>query len=418
MKRFALAALAVFTLFSLAGCDLFGSTSNATPAAGSNLSQWWIKGSFDNWTGVADQDAITAANSDKVHYLTIDSLNPKLLTYEISVPAGLKTFTYQFVVMNDGAAGSRINFQASSATAMANNANYTLVASTTAGATNANFVATATTYTVQVDITTPAAPVVKLIPGATASVHYTAAELASGMKVAGGKLSMGWTETAGVFDGVNTVTWTNVGTTDKSSPVYFHADAGYFKAPADVVSPTTLNGTVTAALSGSNDFNLTGVPYSDSKYKFDVIIDPTATSFGQAFTFKATLTTVGTANWAFTPWTTAYFVGSDSTVVGDWGLPNAGPFTVTATTASNIATLHITPASTETLQFKIVPEAAWGKDIGFAGIDVAAGSLPLSSSGGNIAVDLTGGTSYTITVDFSTANYIANGVPTVKVVTP
>jgi hypothetical protein len=419
MKRMIMAAMAAVALLALSGCDMFGGTSgsgSSTPVV--SYSQWWVKGSFDGWTGPGD----TAATDATTHFLAIDSLNSNTLTYTITgkSSADLHKFGYAFTLMSpDPAAGpaSRTKFSyvfPTGTTDFADNTWYTLVPSTTTGAGNCSFVASATSYTLTVDITTPTAPKVKLVPGSTASASYSFAELTSNMKMGSGVFN-GWTETLGTVDATaKTVSWTAQSastSTDQKAAFYFHGDVGYLNADgAEYAAATTANGQTVLPVAGNGNFVLKNLPNRNSVYTILLSVDPTQTSMSSIFTVKAITTTVGSGGWVYAPWSAVYLVGTNAEF-GAWTPTSA----IATTGSSNVFTTTITASVSGQEQFQLIPtNVDWSGQVGFAGI-ASSSSSNLSSNGGNIAFTATSGTTYTITVDMSQTAFSSDGKPVVTV---
>ena len=207
MNRLFLAMLSLLAVIGLASCDLLGpgtdpGTGGTTDiflgtGTGGGTSGWWIKGSFDGWVGVDDKAVI---GSNTVHLLSVDAVNPNLLSFEMTkATLGLRQDDYKFVLMGPdpaGVAADRIKFNfvfAATTTKFADNTVYTLVPSTTTGTSDIVFTASATSYTILVDTTDPAAPRVKLIPGSSASTAYTELEIADGLNLKGSVFDGSWT---------------------------------------------------------------------------------------------------------------------------------------------------------------------------------------------------------------------------------
>jgi hypothetical protein len=404
-----MAALVVITLLGVAACT--SPTSNKTTTSAASLSSWQIKGSTDGWS---------------LHQLTIDQLTSTKLTYTMATPYAVN---YQFVLVGPTTAGAlgadpaqKFDFNVSAASAnVTNNTAFVMQNTATAGfGNNVAFTATATTYTVTVDITNPAAPSVTLVPGTTAAAVVTNAVLLAQLQLKGNEFSQingatvaAWTAADGTVSG-GTISW-DVLVDNKLGSFGFNSLDGWLSGP-QVVSPTVAGTSATVAnavSNGSANAAITSPPKSGSVYTISITPDVTSTSTTARYPMTITLKTLSTTNWAFAAWTSTYLVGSGAEF-GTW-TPTTG---VAMTNASGVFTKQITATGTAE-QFQLIPTAVdWTGQLGFAAIVADATGLALTNSGGNIAFTAAIGTTYTITVDFTTAAYIANGTPTVKVVTP
>jgi len=421
MKKASLALLTMIAMLSLMGCsviaDLFGG-GTTTPTV--QYSQWWVKGSFDGWKGGDDGSADPTDGSR--HFLAINELNNKILTFEIT---GLYKQDYDFVVCGAGtgannAGGTVYQVAAASATLAANTA-VPLAAKNEPTTANMKITAAFTSYTVQVDITNATAPTVKIIPGTVASSYYTAAELAAGLKIKGNQFTIGWTDTVGIFDSTtNTVTW-DLTASSKTGEFGFTSLAGFLKG-ATVASPTTAGTAAAAVVLGTtgNNCQITGIPNNDSVYTIAVTITPPSAISTAVYSMVVTLKTVGTTPWAFATPAAVYFPGSITTWIGSGATDAANAqATITGTVASFTFT-----AADATPQFKIVDAWNWnGLNLGFGGIEVDTTGIAIISTdtttpaNGNITFAATAGSKYTITADFSTTAWTTSGTgPKVKVV--
>lgn len=405
MKRFLVAAVAAISLLAVVGCS--SPTDNSTTPP-SNVSQWKIKGSVDGWAE---------------HNLTISDTNANSLTYSLTglYQDSVSPLVYEFVLVNPAG----VEYKYSGTSQVTPGTAVVLGDSSAAASTSVNnvkFVAAKSSYTVTVDITTASAPSVNLIAGSTVAPSVTNSVLLSNLQIKGDQFSKintvavaAWTATAGTVSG-NTMTW-DLYVDNKLGSFGFNSINGWLAHNDIDTTALTANGNgpttaVEMKVAGSGNMHLTNTYKANSVYTLTATVDSTKAPDAGRYMLTATLKTVGTTNWAFTPWATVFLAGAGAEF-GNW---TPGSF-VSAPISNGIATKQITASATAE-QFKVVPQNAWGGDLGFAGVDVAAGSITLSSNGGNIGFTAVVGTTYTITVDFTTANYIANGVPTVKVVTP
>lgn len=394
MKRIAVAALAMIALLGFTGCDILGTKEDVKNEPSTSVSQWWIKGSF--WKDWAWNEP---------HYFTKDNVSGAL-SFELT---DLRQLDYEFVLVDPD--GTEFQMPEGAATLVAADTATPLTAKVDGKTFNPKFAATKTSYTIVVDISNPDAPELIMQPGATAATPYDAAELAAGLTIKGGLFGFGWTDTAGVFNAsTNTVTFDDITVTGKSGEFGFSSLDGFLKG-VTVASPAAVgSATAVTLLTTGDNAKITDVPKTDSIYTIVVTIDTSKTIAEGKYSMVVTLKTLGTTAWAYDAWAAVYIAG-DGSEFGDW---TAGSFK-TATIASGIATYTFTATKTPS-QFKIVKANEWGTDVGFGGIEQAAGSITLSSNGGNIGFTSTVGTSYTITIDFTTTKYKADGVPAVKVV--
>ena len=408
MKKIAFAAMALAALVAFMGCDT-GSNTKKDPAV--TYSDWQIKGSFNDWS---------------LNKLVVDEIDANKLTFEIS---GLYNdanvpLLYEFVLVNPSNVEYKILGASGTVTEVTPGTAFTFGDSAATGSTtkaNAGFEAIKASYTLTVDITDPAAPELNLVAGDTDATPVTDAVLLEKLQIKGNQFSEingvavgAWTGTSGTVSG-STMTW-DVLVDNKGGTFGFNSMNNFLKGVSPDVSALTAGGAATAEASLSNstgdNCSMTGMPKDGSVYTIVVTVDVTKSVAEGRYSMTVALKTLGTEDWAYEAWTALYLPGAGFTGA-TW---DAGSF-LAGTVASGVGTASLT-ASDTAVQFKIVPEDAWGKDVGFAGITVGTGSVALSSAGGNIGFTAVSGTTYTVTVDFTTAEYISSGIPTVTVVAP
>lgn len=379
MKRFLVAAVAAIALLGLVGCDTPTSSGDTgTPAA---AKVWKIKGSFDNWV---------------THNLVADETIANQWTFDTT---GLYAIDYEFVLINP--AGVEVKY--STDTNVTPGTPFVM-----GGANNVSFTATNANYKVVVDATVPATPGVNLVGSGGAALAVTNAVLADRLKIKGNAFSIGWTETAGVFDSLtNTVSW-DVTVSNKNGEFGFTALEGFIKKELDVSTLTAAGNALAAAEVATTGGQKLLNPSKDSSvYTFAVVIDATKTVGTGRYMLTVTLKTVGASNWAFAPWATLYSTGT----FDSFGWTGSA---ITITAGKGVFTITTPPAGT--VEFKINKVASWdGGEVGFGGIDSTGTTVALSNVGGNIAFTADGTSSYTVTVDFTTTAYTTNGTPTVTV---
>jgi hypothetical protein len=414
MKKALFVLVAAVAMLGLMSCTaLFGTK----PAATSDVSTWWVKGSWDGWKGGADGSADPGDGSR--HFFKIDAANSKLVTYAVT---GLTGAGGAFVL----SAPDGTIYRAPSTATLVPGTGTTFVTKATAGSADAAYYALYTSYTIQVNITVPTAPVVTLVAGTTATTPATFAALSAALVIAGDQFTSAWDETKvpGVVNATaGTVTF-DMTVIKPSGGFYIKGLDGYMKFPALAVPSTTAAAAATTGLYNNYDSNATLTIDTTkvgkkSVYSIVVTIDPAATSIPNKYKVAVSLKTLVAettpSTWTSLPWTAVFVPGT----ISSWTAGSFGVATQTTTT-SNIWTYKFTAAATDA-QFKIVPANAWGLDLGFA--DIVAGTTgtgvqTLVNTGGNIAFTAVVGTAYTITVDFTAADFGVTGTPKVTVTTP
>lgn len=384
MKKAMLLLLAAVTLLGFVACP--NPTGGDDPIV--QYSEWWIKGSFDNW-GTAPK-----------HFFAIeDELAPNILTFVID---NLYPIDYEFVLVNP--TGGEIKYSTDD-----NIAPDTEV--TMGGGSNASFTASKKSYTIRVDITNPAAPKLKIVSGAEPALAITEAVMASFLKIKGDQFSIGWTATAGTFDATAKTVTFPVTVVEQLNTFGFESVNGFLKgvridSPAAVGDSTV---PVPLGTTGSNIW-LAGVPKDNATYDVVVTLDASGATVGDMYTVSVKLTNEGDIAWPpLTPPTDLYFVGALDGVAGmtDWSELDAGRAHVAV--ASDQAVLTYTATATEKQVFKwaTAANAGWNGLVGYgyfvetSGSDGTGGTALVSGDGENLAFDAVAGNQYSIIVDYS-----------------
>ncbi|MFZ4615607.1 MAG: hypothetical protein ACOYM2_05310 [Rectinemataceae bacterium] len=395
MKRASILLLAAVAMFGLVSCELISSMFGAKPAATTQYSTWWIKGSFDSWADTPH------------HFLVIDELNAKKLTFVID---NLYPIDYEFVLVSPGATSATTDDVEVKYSTDDNIAPDTQVTMT--GTKNASFTAAKKSYTVTVDITDAAAPKLTLVSGSVAVLALTEAVLASNLKVKGDQFSIGWTETAGTYTAATkTVSW-DLTASSLTGTFGFSSLDGFLKgvtftSPATAGACTT---TDTISTTASSNATIKSIPKKDSVYTVSVLLNAAATTVATKYSVSIALKTVGTTAWVFTAPAKIYLNG-DVNTAGWTDTKTHDPVTVTA----GKATFTYAATATKTLGFKfyLADEATWSNMTGIAGVETT-GSTVAISGGDNIEFAAVTGTTYTVTVDFS-GTFTSTGKPVVTI---
>ncbi len=399
MKKAMLLLLAAVTLLGFVACP--------SPTGGDPVdltSDWTIKGGYDGWT---------------THNFTMDELDNNTLRYEIT---GLYNgVNYKFVIMN--AAGDPAGlFKAPNSDAMVAGTPVTFVITGTAGSQDANFTATKSSYTVEVDISDPAAPSVTLIAGATDAPNPTVAVIADKLRIKGDLFTIGWdTSTGGTLvdngNGTGTVTFAGLTAASKTGSFGFEAIEGFLKG-VSVASPTVVDTSTTPVglLTTGDNCVITDIPNSDSVYTIVITIDEDGVTVADKYSMVVTLTSVGTTAWAFEPPVSIWLVGDLEGAAGmtNWSATDTGRAKVDL--VADVATFTYTSTATETAQFKyaVAADSAWNNLVGFSGVDASTSTVAVSGVDGNIAFSSVTGNTYTIVVDFS-STFVSTGIPVLTI---
>ncbi|MBN2616701.1 MAG: hypothetical protein JXR64_00165 [Spirochaetales bacterium] len=393
-------------LVAFVSCDVLGgdsSTDDTDDRDNTALkSQWWIKGSFDNWAASVDDGTR--------HYFTVDELDSNILTFEIE---DLLILDYEFVLVD----GDDKEWKApkTSATVSETAVVFTDVAD---DQTNATFKAAKTSYTVRVDISTPTAPSVTIIPGATDASAPDFALLASKLLVKGDAFTIGWTETAGTADETAKTVSFDVTMASKTGTFGFSSLDGFLKCDA-IDSPTTAGSSATAVTlttTASGNILINNPPKSDSVYTLVVTIDPTKTVAEGKYSMVVTLKTVGTTDWAFEAPAKVYLLGELSTTGWtNWSEADTGRAEISLT--DKVATYTYTATASVAQKFKwaVKADSKWDGLIGYGNADISASPVTISDDSGNFLFTAVSGTSYTIKMDYSTTDYATSGKPKLTV---
>lgn len=405
MKRIAVGILALISLIGLAGCELLGGPGDANNNDDPKviLSDWKIKGSFDNWT---------------THQLTQNAADANKLTFIVE---GLYAIDYEFVLMNP--AGTEIKY--------ATDDNVTPgTPFDMGGEKNVSFTAAKESYKIEVDVTDATKPKVNLVGGTASALIVTNAVLASKLTIKGDAFSIGWTDTAGTFnEGSSTVSW-DVTYNNKNGTFGFSSLDNFLQGVSLDLSALTEGGAGTTPvdlLGNGGNAKLTGAPKADAVYTITVALDGTKALGAGKYTISAKLKTASTTDWKFDVPTSIWFVGRLEGVSGmtEWSQADSGRKEVTV--ASNKAVLTYTTPATFTyaeapqqqIKFAKAASSGWNNLIGWAGItaDNTGSNVQIAQGGENIVFTAAASTTYTITVDFS-GDYPTTGVPSFKVTTP
>jgi hypothetical protein len=395
MKRASFLLLAIIAMFGLVSCELISSMFGAKPAATTQYSEWWIKGSFDAWADTPH------------HFLAIDELNAKKLTFVID---NLYPIDYEFVLVSPGATSATTDDVEVKYSTDDNIAPDTQVTMT--GTKNASFTAAKKSYTVTVDITDAAAPKMTLVSGSVAVLALTEAVLASNLKVKGDQFSIGWTETAGTYTAATkTVSW-DLTASSLTGTFGFSSLDGFLKG-VTFTSPATAGACTTAdtlSTTASGNATIKSIPKKDSVYTVSVLLDAAATTVATKYKVSIALKTVGTTAWVFTAPAKIYLNG-DLNTAGWTDVKTHDPVTVT----SGKATFTYAATATKTLGFKfyLADEATWSNMTGIAGVETTGTTVAISG-GDNIEFAAVTGTTYTVTVDFS-GTFTSTGKPIVTI---
>ncbi|MBN2658630.1 MAG: hypothetical protein JXR86_16360 [Spirochaetales bacterium] len=399
MKKVVLWLLALITTLSFVACsNPAGSDGTDDTTTDGLTSEWWIKGSFDNWT------------DDPQHFFTMDELDNNILSFEIT---DLFALGYEFVLVNP--AGNEL--KSDGAITLNGDGDAETITYAVDSGNNFYFDAAYSSYTVQIDITDTDAPVMKLIPGDTTAAAPDFATLADNLKIKGDLFSIGWTDTAGdADDATNTVTF-HVVAGSKTGSFGFNSLDGFLKNAADTSTYTTVgdsSGALALATDGSN-CTIENIPNSDSEFDIIVTIDPDGATVADKYSMEIVLSVLGTVPWAFEAPSDFWLVGDiKDTVLDGWDETDAGRVQLTLT--DDVATYTWTATADGTAEFKyaVAAESGWNNLVGYSGIDGSASTIAVSDVGGNITFPVTSGTEYTLTVDFS-GTYTATGLPEVDV---
>lgn len=398
MKKIFIVLFSLVALFGFMSCDQ-GTTEDPAAVAETTTDDaldftlltasttWWMKGSFDGWKD---------SGADK-HWFAVDAADANILTYKIT---SLRALDYEFVLVN-----GTTEMKYSTADNVSANTQFVMDVTGAAGI-NASFTAATVSYLVRVDITDPAAPKVTLVPSTTASTAYSEAELAAALKIKGDAFSIGWTDTAGTYDAVAKTVSFDVTMNNKNGSFGIQALEGFVKCDP-VASPATAGVTSTAVeltTTAANNISITTPPKKNSVYTVTVAIDTTKAINAGRYMMTIAIKTMGTAEWAFAAPAAIYLVGT----VNGWA---HAAFT---TYAAGVGNTEWTATIVDP-EFKLTPAANWDNgEFNINTIVVDAASLPLTGTGG-IKFTAVVGSTYIIAVDFTTAVYIADGKPTVKV---
>lgn len=388
-------------MFGLVSCELISSMFGAKPAATTQYSEWWIKGSFDAWADLPH------------HFLAIDELNAKKLTFVID---NLYPIDYEFVLVSPGATSATTDDVEVKYSTDDNIAPDTQVTMT--GTKNASFTAAKKSYTVTVDITDAAAPKMTLVSGSVAVLALTEAVLASNLKVKGDQFSIGWTETAGTYTAATkTVSW-DLTASSLTGAFGFSSLDGFLKG-VTFTSPATAGACTTAdtlSTTASDNATIKSIPKKDSVYTVSVLLDAAATTVATKYKVSIALKTVGTTAWVFTAPTDIYVVGSLAGATGMTAWSEADTGRAKVTLASGKATLTFTANATGKQEFKYATAAAsgWNNLVGYSAGAATTTGVTLADSGGNFSFTATTGKIYTIVVDFS-GTYSSTNIAVVTV---
>lgn len=392
MKRIALAALAMITLLGLTGCDLFGAKTEDKPTtpAVTYSDTWWIKGSFDGWKD-SGADKHWLVKTDATHY-----------TYTITDL--FNAVDYEFVLVN----GATEVKNAGTEKVPTDETPITLGGANSVN--NVKFTALKKSYLLSVDITTPAAPVIKLLGGADAANPQTNALLASKLQLAGANIQgITWSGTAGTYDAAtSSVSW-DVSLTDKAPEFGFPSLDGWVKGPViDIAALAAVGDSVGPFDLVTQDPNtkLTNPGKADTVYTFTVALDATKTLVQGKYTLTIKVKTAGTTDWpAVAPWQTVVMNGRWVAADDGW---QAG---VAATNNAGVWTVNLLAGRTD-IEFK---PGKTGWDDSTNNIVQGAGSLALTGIGsGNLGFTAVVGNTYAVKIEFI-GTYAADGKPTVTV---
>lgn len=415
MKKILQLLSSLILVTMLFSCDVFGGTENnenndnggdnETPTA--LVSDWWIKGSFDNW----------ASDEADRHYFIKDELNNNKLSFEIT---DLFAIGYEFVIVNGD--GTEYKAPVDGDTFAADDTAITFV---TEDYTNALFTAAKTSYVVNVDVTDPEAPVVTLTAGTVDATLPGFDDLADRLLIKGDAFTIGWNITEGVKDAdAKTVTFDDLTVDSKTGGFGFESMYGYLKGDT-VESPTEAGASADAQFittDGAGNITINNSPNSDAVYTVVVTIDADAEE-AEMYSMVVTLKSEGSVAWAFEAPTEVLIVGGEFLIEGwsDWSETDDGRVSLTIT--DDVAEFTFTLTDTCWPKFKYVEEAnsGWNNLKGWGAAEVTASpeapELEVSDSNGNFQFNAPAAGSYTIKIDYSDAtDYASTGKPLLTVV--
>lgn len=411
MKKFIYAAaVALAVLVGLAACPS-PTGSGGEPVV--TYSQWWIKGSFDDW------------KDNPKHYFIVDELDPNKLTFTIT---GLYNdpnvpLYYEFVFVSP----DNKEFKYNSDTPVTPGTPFVLGDSSASGSTfvkNVKFVATKASYTVTVDISDPAAPSVNLVAGTQDATPVTDEILLNKLQIKGNQFSQingatvaGWTPANGTIDvSAKTASW-DVLVDNKTGEFGFNSLNNFLKGVTLDVSALVNEGDATAASeilsNDGNNCTLANTTKKGSIYTITVTVDITKSVADGRYQISAKLKTLGTEDWSFDVPANVYITGD---ITGGWQEADGDPNRPALPVSNGIATYNYSAAATGKVAFKIAltANAGWSGLIGFSGIDTTGTAVNIYDDWGNITFDAVSGNTYVVTIDF-TGSYTTTGKPVLTI---
>ncbi len=279
MKKAMLLLLAAVTLLGFVACP------NPTVDPVDLTSDWTIKGSFNSW---GEQN------------FTMDELDNTKLT--LTIDNLYENTAYKFVLVAPGTGDVETRtYRSASDASLIIGTPATFVIKTSSGTdSDANFFTTVKSVKINVDVSTPTAPIVTVVEATTeAAITLTNTMLADSLRLSGGVWDIGWTETAGTFDGTNKVTWEVTGEA-ASGEFYINSRDGSLKV-AEFASPATETGstgpmTVLAGGFGDNA-KINSIPMEGCVYTLTMTVDSTKSALAEKYSLEVTLKTLGTVAW-------------------------------------------------------------------------------------------------------------------------